>query len=152
MKEANSIHLLYSNQLMRFWCIRTQVTRCGHSITVQSLRVSLCCSSKQEIGMTSSSCNSNLEYAQHSPDRTHPTLQCHDCSCASRSPDLIEVAVGHKELGIQLLLPTGAHPCNTNSTKQLMNMWGWGVLHKHQILVVSHTLSPISKDDILECI
>jgi len=101
--------------------------------------------------MTSSSCDSNLEYAHHSPDRTHPTWQCHECSCASGSPDLIEIAVGHKQLGIQLLLPTGAHLCTTNSTKQLMNMWGWSVLHK-QILVVSNTLSLIAKDDILECI
>jgi len=152
MKEANSIHLLYSNQLKRFWCIPSQVTRCGHSISVQSLRVSLCCASKQEIGMTSSSCDSNLEYAQHSPDCIHPTWQCHECSCASGSPDLIEIAVGREQLGIQLLLRTGAYPCTTNSTKQLMNMWGWGLLHKHQILVVSNTLSLISKDDILECI
>jgi hypothetical protein len=106
----------------------------------------------KKLGLTSSSCDSNLEYAEHSPNFIHPTWQCHECSCVSGSPDLIEIDVGCKKLGIQLLLPTGAHPCTANSTKQLINVWGWGILHKRQILVFSTTLSLISKDYILECI
>jgi len=39
------------NQMMRFWCIPSQVTRSGHPITVQSFRVSLCCASKQKTGI-----------------------------------------------------------------------------------------------------
>jgi len=70
-----------------------------------------------KFGLTSSSCDTNLEYAQHSPDCIHLTWQCHECSCVSGSHGLIETTVGRKQLGIQLVLPIGSHPCTTNSTK-----------------------------------